>query len=317
MKNKKQIAVISAIVGTCVLSTAAFASYQTANGYDSLKESIKNTRNLTNCTFKGNAVVSVDDKQLGSYDMTYMFDGVKHMTHSMTSSSFTGEDNYSTDDYKYDGKYYLRCTNEDGSPYYISFENYDYASTDKPTTLWFDVYGIDDSDSATADKVIRFMELASDTVVGDLKNNFVCSDDNDEYTSYSVNLDSVQIPEIVNAGLSLMLSTYPTYPEVELTDDGTEVITTNDMAYYIALLGNDPALSNVALDFKVGKNNIIRDGNMTVTFEGDGHTMQIAANLSLSDIDSTSIAKLDPTKVKITAPAEVETYDTSIENAED
>ena len=57
MKKTKNIAIICAVTGACVLTTAAFASYQTANGYDTLKKSILNTIDYTNCTVSANAKI--------------------------------------------------------------------------------------------------------------------------------------------------------------------------------------------------------------------------------------------------------------------
>ena len=52
-------------------------------------------------------------------------------------------------------------------------------------------------------RLVTFMELAADTVVGDLKNNFVEVGSENGSTLYQVNIANSQVPSLVNAGLSL------------------------------------------------------------------------------------------------------------------
>ena len=54
--------------------------------------------------------------------------------------------------------------------------------------------------------MIRVVELMADAFVGDIKNNFVLTEKTDDSKSYSVSLTESQIPEIVNAGVSLVAS---------------------------------------------------------------------------------------------------------------
>ena len=54
-----------------------------------------------------------------------------------------------------------------------------------------------------ARRMVNFMEIAADTVVGELKNNFVQVGKEDGATLYQVEIAKNQVPSLVNAGLSL------------------------------------------------------------------------------------------------------------------
>ena len=60
-----------------------------------------------------------------------------------------------------------------------------------------------DQDDEMARRMVNFMEIAADTVVGELKNNFVQVGKEDGSTLYQVEIAKNQVPSLVNAGLSL------------------------------------------------------------------------------------------------------------------
>ena len=45
-------------------------------------------------------------------------------------------------------------------------------------------------------------------MIGDLKNNIIYVSGDDNSSTYEMNLDAIQIPEVANAGLSAMFSKY-------------------------------------------------------------------------------------------------------------
>ena len=51
--------------------------------------------------------------------------------------------------------------------------------------------------------MVNFMEIAADTVMGDLKNNFVQLGKDGDKTQYQIEISKDQVPSLVNAGLSL------------------------------------------------------------------------------------------------------------------
>ena len=52
-------------------------------------------------------------------------------------------------------------------------------------------------------RMVNFMEIAADTVMGDLKNNFVQLGKDGDKTQYQIEISKDQVPSLVNAGLSL------------------------------------------------------------------------------------------------------------------
>lgn len=303
MKKSKNIAIVCAVTGVCVLTSAAFASYQTANGYDALKKSLINTIDYKNCTVSANLKMSVDDKELTNYSASSMIDADNKMQYSSTkesgigSSEMYGYSAYTTKDYRY--------TKYGSDDYYVRSDYYGNA----PSNLW----DIDDESRPTLNKVVRFMELASDTVVGDLKNNFVCTEDTDDHTSYSLTLDSVQIPEIVNAGLSMVfsMSNNSSSYYIDYDDNGNPIqheYTEDDLQYYTAKLGNDPVVDSINMNYSLNKDGSFSDGNMVVVFTGNDesgnrHTMTFDVNLSITDIGTTVITPIEG------SGANIKTYD--------
>ncbi|MGP1570437.1 MAG: hypothetical protein ACTTH0_05900, partial [Eubacteriales bacterium] len=55
----------------------------------------------------------------------------------------------------------------------------------------------------SAEKAVRFFELAFDAFVGDIKNNVVLESKEDGIRNYTVSASEVQIPEVINAGVAL------------------------------------------------------------------------------------------------------------------
>lgn len=302
MKKTKNIAIICAVTGVCVLTTAALASYQTANGYDTLKKSILNTIDYKNCTVSAGVKMNFDGTELMNGSFIHKFDSDNKMSYTKSTESGVGSSGSSFESYNAnDYRYYL-----DSDNYFVKYPN---SYSEFPQNLW----GIDNADRKTVDKVVRFMELAADTVVGDLRNNFVCTEDADDHASYSLTLDSVQIPEIVNAGLSMVFSmsnnasgSYMVYD-----DNGNQVeyqYTEDDLQYYTSKLGNDPVVDTLNLNYSVNKDGTFRDGNMTVIFRGTdsngaSHDMTFDINLGISDIGTTSITPVEETG------AVIKTYD--------
>lgn len=289
MKNKKITALISGAVGVCMLTTAAVASYQTANGYDALKKSILNTIDYTNCTVSAVMAMEFDGEEFDRLEMLHELALDSDIVHTYSNTALSGTEPYLTDIYRYGG--YIYVNNSPVSQSAGGDEYYSYPTSHSQPNLW----DIEPEDRDMANKMLRFAELASDTVVGDLRSNFVCTEDSDDSVSYSITLDSVQIPEIVNAGLSMVFSmqnSYSTYTDengnaVSLADDSSSSY------YYTSLMGNDPILDSLTMNYTVNKDGTFRDGTLSVAFTGNGHTMTFNISCDISDVGTTSVATLD------------------------
>ena len=57
-----------------------------------------------------------------------------------------------------------------------------------------------------SDKMVKFLSVFADTVVGDLKNNVVLVNDEDGIRSYSLDVTADQVPALISAGLDLVLA---------------------------------------------------------------------------------------------------------------
>lgn len=273
MLNKKMTALICGAAGVCMLTTAAVASYRTMNGYDALKKSILSTRDYTNCTLSVAMALSVDGEEKLTAEFLEEAALDNKRSHGYSKAAFEGQEFNLSDSYYIDDAEYIRNRDEDNT-----FYTYPYSY------IWPNLWGIEDEDRETADKAIRFAELLCDTFVGDLKNNFICTEDSDESVSYSITLDSVQIPELVNAGLSMVFS----MSNNTINPDDPD-LRENSTYFYTTLLGDDPILDNVELNFTVNKDGTFRNGSMTTAFTGNGHTISFDVTGDISKVGETNV----------------------------
>lgn len=304
MFNKKTIAVISGAAGVCVLAVSAAAGYSTANGYDALKRSLLDTIDYTNCRADLAASIEIDGAEAVSGTVLYEFDSENARSHFKGETVCFGTEE-KTDCYNCGDKEYSLAREFNPDAEEGLYYRYDYNGDTVRGNLW----GIETEDRKTADKFLRFAELAADTVVGDLKNNFVCVEDGDDAVHYSVTLDSVQIPELVNAGLSMVFSmsnsammTTSSYVDgnggivsesVDLSQNPENV------EYYTALMGDDPIVDNVTMNFVINKDGSFRAGDMTTVFTGGEHTMTFRINGGISDVGSTEIVSPDEQGLRV------------------
>lgn len=275
MKVTKKVSAIAAVVGVCILATTSFAVYNTGNGYDNLKKSILATAKYTNCTANGKITVSVDGETYTS-ELSSKFDAPSKKSYTLVTDSYGSY----IENYMSDGKNYSRSqASENFRAYNEEFYK---------QNLW----GVAQDDDEEYSKAVRFLELGLDTVVGDLKSNIVCTEDNDEYTTYSLNLDYMQIPELVQAGLGVIGTSYNSDDVELITGDSTNI---NNAPY---LLGKDPVVNNFGMDYTINKDGTLRDGEMRIQFtgkdkNGESHTADVVLNVSFSDVGTTVVEPID------------------------
>lgn len=287
MNKNKLTAIICGAVGACMLTVGAAAGYKTANGYDALKKSILATRELTNCTFNMDTKISFDGKGVMSDQTIWEGDLDNKMLHTKNTSDYNGVS--SCDEYYHYNDTMYRLEQED-TDVYVKQNVY--------TWYYENPWGISEDDAPTVDKVLTFLEIAADTVVGDLRNNFTCTADEDDYTSYRVSLDKVQIPEIINAGLGVIFAIEnDTVDYASATDEnGNEHEITedeNNVYYYTARMGNDPIVDSVTLDYTLNKDGSFRDASAVVIFKGNGHEMRFDISASIDNVGTTRIQTLE------------------------
>lgn len=175
------------ILSLVVLTGALTAAALVGSPYDTLKKSLLDTAFATSGSYKANMKLYVDGKLLedNSDQTTQQFSENASLTMNKNGIfSFDGN-RFSI----YPTGYYT----EDNEQWYAIYRKPDGYEPN---------YSLTGSISRD-DTAVRFVELAADFLVGDLKNNISISE-HDGIKTLSGTLTAGQIPELYNAGLSLM-----------------------------------------------------------------------------------------------------------------
>lgn len=291
--KKRLIVATSLVAGICVFAGAVFANYSASNGYSVYKKALINMIGLQNYTLEVSGSASIDGEVFSSgvSRELYAAEGDVNLNQSSTTYDVMGGE-YGDEMYFQDGVRYQIWRNSEGVHTSIYDGNDDYYTRRDPvdfSTLAGGMTGDEDTDS----RMIRFMELLADTLVGDIKNNFVYLSGDENSSKYQLQLDSVQIPELFNAGLSAMFSAGNADME-EYADDET---------YYqqnpMVLLGRDPIVKSVKSIFDVDKNGLLTNNVLSIELEGTDqngvkHTVSFEAEINLSDVGTTQPQRIDP-----------------------
>jgi hypothetical protein len=194
-KHRKHFITLTCLVaGMLVLTSAVYANYDNAGGYSNYKNAVKNlVFEADNYTADADMKLIIDGKAVNNSKVIYKCNNGDTSQYMQNEENFDGEP-VKTELYTYaQGKMkysYFPKTNE----YYESESDTENRKTIVPL------------DDATSKKAVRFAELMADTFVGDLKNNVTLVSEEDGVRKYSIHVEKSQIPEIVNAGLSLMFT---------------------------------------------------------------------------------------------------------------
>ena len=193
MKKRNRITVCL-VAGVLILAVSAGAAFGSVNGYSTYKEAVKALALKTdNVTMQGSMKATLDGKEFVSMTGEMAIDGKNKSSHFI-SSEFGGQKNESYDTtigntdtwFNADSKYYREYT----------YDN-DQTAEDRNNLL-----GVS-ADDEMSKRMVNFMEIAADTVMGDLKNNFVQLGKDGDKTQYQIEISKDQVPSLVNAGLSL------------------------------------------------------------------------------------------------------------------
>lgn len=193
--RKHFLTVVCLLIGMLVLTTSVYANYDNANGYSSYKAALKHLALETNnVTLDASVSFEIDGKEIMMEQVAQKITPNGKSTYSKSVES----PDYLHEVYTYeDGKYSIRYFPEENA-YYQWEDNYDYNSVEN-------LIGID-MDDKTTNKLARFIELGVDMLIGDLKNNVVLLSNDNGVREYSIDVATNQMPEIVNAGISLLFS---------------------------------------------------------------------------------------------------------------
>lgn len=273
--NRKLTASIGLALGVTIFAGAALANYSTANGYDTFKTAAKGLLKNENYTMNAKLSFSLDGEEKAGDEITELYDrnGDVKLNHVEKNSSTT----YKT---YFQDNTYVSIYEQDGEQHTTVYDN---AAEYMGRGALDSMTDVNDDDQKTADKIVRFAELAADTFVGDLKNNIVYVSGDDNGAEYEMNLDSVQIPELVNAGLSAMFSAINT---------SNRDFDEEDRDPFLAL-GTDPIVKNASLKFAVDNEGRFTHVLAVMSAVGNGHEGVVSMELNLSDYGTTQPERVD------------------------
>lgn len=280
--NKKKITMaIGMVLGVTVLAGAAFASYSTSNGYTVGKNALKGLGKNENYTADVSIKMSIDEKEVANESITELYDryGDVKLNKSEKSTTYDGYtsayDRWIQDDTVITSNVYS------GEEITLVEEN---ASSFLCTNGTFDqLYNETDNEEKNTQRIINFIELLADTLVGDLKNNVIYVSGDDNSSTYEMNLDAIQIPEFANAGLSAMFS------EINSNSYNESYSSTSDP---FLMLGTDPIVKNAFLTFTVDNEGRFTKMNGSVSMvgnssDGEKHEAVIEVLLDIYDYGMT------------------------------
>lgn len=282
--KKKTTMAVGMVLGVTMLTGAAFASYTTMGGYDVGKTAFKNLLENENYTENTEIKLSVDGAEIAKMNIEELYDRYGDVKLNRKDVNTVSGDyaNYigSTDNEQYvqDNNVIYINTSQSGEKSSVVYDNKVVQGRGA-----FDILGdSDEKDKESSGKIIRFAELLCDTLVGDLKNNIVYVSGDDNLSTYEINLDAVQIPELANAGLSAIFSSMSGFD----TEDP------------FMLLGSEPIVKSASLRFSVDSQNRLTDGKFNITLSGSdsagqNHEAAVDVALTMSDYGTTVPNRVD------------------------
>ena len=279
MKNSIKIRIICLIVALVVLSGAVVYAAFTGSPYETLKTAILDAAVYRNVTVEGSFSMSVNGIISDEERLCYSIGDNSHITYS-----FNDEGNISGWKFSTNGL--------DINPTSIIIDNtqwyFAYVQPHRNNDSWNNVAGLsilspEDRNSSQ----IRFVELLTDAIVGDLKNNVTMSISNGVRTIRGTLTES-QIPELINVGLTALIEQSRYY---DYYDDYTR----EDFE------GCDPLdipMKDITINYVTGEAEINSDGDLqyicgiikaTLTdVFGDANNCEININVSFTDIGTSS-----------------------------
>ena len=192
-KTRRQlITAVCLLAGVMLLTVSVYANYDNASGYTSYKNAVKDLLLRTD-NFTAGADLKLEfDGDLIEYDKYYVQYAGKDGYVAKTEHRAEGEEPVGTEVYQ------TADTDTLADPVTKTYNRYD-SSYDS----YGNILGVSKDDKQSM-KLIRFMELSADLLVGDLKNNVVLLSKTDGEREYSIDVNKDQMPEVVNAGISLI-----------------------------------------------------------------------------------------------------------------
>jgi len=309
MKKKYVMTAAAGIVGSVMLITSCFATYATSSGYTAAKNAAKNLLTQENCTISGEFYIKMDDVKYDCEKIVQKFDKNGLVKHNEFNIDDKGNMTHSI--YYQDGlRLQPQDINRDGTlnkldGVYVRAMYDD--EEDYMNNIW-----LFSASSEEVQKYVRFWELAADMFVGDLKNNVLLTNSDEEGDTYSVSLDMYQIPEIYQAGLDLITEENKS-PNYHI-DENTTIEDLSEEEYYELLYNeeisfddviySESSVENVNASVKIDKEGRLSNATGEVVISASDrfnkkHTMSIGLNLDVYDYGTTVCDRFSVTETGI------------------
>lgn len=303
-RNKHFITFVCLILGAVLLCSAAVANIGNAGGYEAYKDGLIGLLSLDNFSgkirlealFDGESIVAMTytekmNPSAGVGEAAGYTSTMVDSHHDEINTAFSLDEAWrvvNPDDHISERKYTSYSFID--YPDYFGSDTWNIDATNSLNGIIDDFY-VDPNDESMA-KIVNLLEMAADLVVGDLKNNFVYLGEEDGFHSYRVSLTGSQLPEIVNALISLLFDDALYYGAA----DGYEVIRAVELnlgelseaewnRYYElwdeahALIGaaSDPVCYVITEDLTIARYDSAEDYYKTIT--------DLTAEMLLDDMD--------------------------------
>ncbi|MDO5311302.1 MAG: hypothetical protein Q4E94_05295 [Clostridia bacterium] len=270
--------------GAVLLSAAVFANYDSANGYTNCKTALKGLLDCDNMSIDHTTEVSLDGERAMAFYGSLKVHGGGNPSFRAEQTCEYGDASLMTIEQKQDGKMIYTDINEDGKKHSY------YYQTDTETKSV--VAQMNESGNNLGNKVVSFAETIGDALIGDLKNNFVLTSEEDGQSTYSISLTREQMPSYVNSGISVLASLVTSNTDTAAIDED-ELLPPEKAA--LSMFGSsEPYVRDAQLTMTVDDELHPTSVICTINFVGydrDGgeHTLSLSTDLELYDFGSTEI----------------------------
>jgi len=273
MKSKKiKTIVITALTGCMLLGITVSASASGATGYETYKSAAKNIATTSNATFS----TSFEVKDNGTTDISgTSVEKLEGTNNSSVTNIKIGDVTKEAETSRIDGKSIVK----DGENYYSRTSNGNAKNVKMEKKF--------DASSSKS----KLGEMVLDTLVGDVKNQFVVDGD-----SISVNLEGAQIPELAKLAISAAAEEQNNKKDnnkVEAGKDGLK-----------EALNSIPTLKNIdvkslSMTAKVDGSTLTAN-SFKIIITGDdesgvSHEIEVSVDTTISGVNSTKADSIDTT----------------------
>lgn len=287
MKKKKWFkSAICLAVGVITLTAAVFANYDNANGYSVCKNALKDVLYENNYSMHYEIGIALDGTTVGFIEKDYKVNGGGNpKRYTSTVQTYPENASYTDSRTHQDGQIINQTSYQNGEHYNVVYT--DYNSADTNVALIGEL-------GDTGEKVINFLEALCDTFVGDLKNNFVLAESQDGNRTYTIDLKGNQMPDVVTAGVSLLVQNMKLSMRHTDENDGS----VDAMLYDSMFSGGEPYLDSVSGTMTVNADGLPTAAKGVATVfavdaNGKGHTLTLTIEGSAFDYGTTTMEKVD------------------------